>query len=73
LLDNTRYFLDKIEEIHFNGYMPSNQDILHSRQKTTGIINENLKNNTKISKEYNNSVEFVNEDIIYNIFDVGKF
>ena len=31
-------FLDNIEKIALPEYMPSTQDILHTRKKTTGIV-----------------------------------
>ena len=31
-------FMDNIEKISMADYMPSTQDILHTRKKTTGIV-----------------------------------
>ena len=38
LLDSTKYYLDKLDEVTADDYVPDEQDILHSRSKTTGII-----------------------------------
>lgn len=38
LTDSAKYFLDKIDEITEIDYLPSEQDILHLRVPTTGII-----------------------------------
>uniref|UniRef100_A0A1B0F9L2 Guanine nucleotide-binding protein G(F) subunit alpha n=1 Tax=Glossina morsitans morsitans TaxID=37546 RepID=A0A1B0F9L2_GLOMM len=37
LLDSTKYFLDNFERISDYDYIPSTEDILHSRKVTTGI------------------------------------
>ncbi|KAH0790028.1 Guanine nucleotide-binding protein subunit alpha [Histomonas meleagridis] len=47
--DNTGYFFDKVEEIAQSSYVPSNEDLLKSRIRTTGIstidflIQDNIK------------------------------
>jgi len=38
LTDSAKYFFDKIKEIAKEGYMPSQQDVLRSRVRTTGIV-----------------------------------
>jgi len=38
LTDSTKYFLDRLEEIMKDGYIPSEQDVLRSRVRTTGIV-----------------------------------
>jgi len=38
LSDSTAYFLDKIQEVGRPGYIPNEQDVLRSRVRTTGII-----------------------------------
>jgi len=38
LNDSAQYFFDKVEEICQPGYVPSEQDLLHARVRTTGII-----------------------------------
>jgi guanine nucleotide-binding protein G(i) subunit alpha len=38
LTDSAKYFFDKIKEISKDGYMPSQQDVLRSRVRTTGIV-----------------------------------
>jgi len=38
LNDSTEYFLDKVEELAKPNYMPSEQDILRVRVRTTGIV-----------------------------------
>ena len=48
-------FLDNIEKIAQSEYMPSEQDILHTRKKTTGIVElifeqeVNIKSNSNLS------------------------
>eukprot|EP01130_Rhizamoeba_saxonica_P001388 TRINITY_DN11248_c0_g1_i1.p1 TRINITY_DN11248_c0_g1~~TRINITY_DN11248_c0_g1_i1.p1 ORF type:complete len:340 (+),score=78.42 TRINITY_DN11248_c0_g1_i1:70-1089(+) len=37
LLDCCQYYMDNLDEISKEGYLPSDQDILHSRSMTTGI------------------------------------
>jgi len=55
LIDSTAYFLDKIMEIAQPAYVPSEQDVLRSRVRTTGIV-EN---------------EFVIDGNRFKMFDVG--
>lgn len=43
LLDSASYFLDKIDELTEESYLPELQDILRSRVRTTGIIEEIFK------------------------------
>jgi len=38
LTDSTGYFLDKIHEIGNEDYLPTEQDVLRSRVRTTGIV-----------------------------------
>jgi len=38
LNDSAKYFLDKVAEVSQAGYIPSDQDLLHARVRTTGII-----------------------------------
>jgi GTPase SAR1 family protein len=38
LTDSTKYFLDRLEEIMQDDYIPSEQDVLRSRVRTTGIV-----------------------------------
>jgi len=38
LNDSCQYFLDKVEEVSQATYIPTDQDLLHSRVRTTGII-----------------------------------
>jgi len=55
LKDSAQFFLEKIEEIGEDGYIPNEQDVLRSRVKTTGIV-EN---------------DFDIEGNKFKIFDVG--
>jgi len=55
LNDSTKYFLDKVMEISKPGYLPSEQDVLRSRVRTTGIV-EN---------------EFIIDGNQFKMFDVG--
>eukprot|EP00456_Euglypha_rotunda_P067603 TRINITY_DN5865_c0_g1_i1.p1 TRINITY_DN5865_c0_g1~~TRINITY_DN5865_c0_g1_i1.p1 ORF type:complete len:301 (+),score=54.47 TRINITY_DN5865_c0_g1_i1:86-904(+) len=42
LNDSTRYFLEKITEIGKKDYLPTEQDVLRSRVRTTGIVESNF-------------------------------
>jgi len=42
LNDSTNYFLNKIAEIGASDYIPSEQDVLRSRVRTTGIVESNF-------------------------------
>jgi guanine nucleotide-binding protein G(o) subunit alpha len=42
LNDSAKYFLDKLDEIGSSQYLPSTQDILRTRVKTTGIVEINF-------------------------------
>ncbi len=53
--DSAKYFLDQLDVIGNPSYLPSIQDILRSRVKTTGIVEINFK-----LKEFN-----------FRVFDVG--
>jgi len=55
LTDSAAYFLDKVQEVGAIGYIPSEQDVLRSRVRTTGIV----ENTFKI------------DDNEFKIFDVG--
>lgn len=63
LIDSAKYFLDRIKEVRNPDYRPSDQDILHSRKKTTGI--QKIEFKMKVPKKYGgDSMEFW-------MFDVG--
>jgi len=55
LTDSTKYFLDRLDDIMRDGYIPSEQDVLRSRVRTTGIV-EN---------------EFVIDGNQFKMYDVG--
>jgi guanine nucleotide-binding protein G(o) subunit alpha len=55
LTDSTGYFLDKIHEVGNEDYLPTEQDVLRSRVRTTGIV-EN---------------DFVIDGNQFKMFDVG--
>ncbi len=38
LTDSAKYFFDKIKEVSANAYLPTQQDVLRSRVRTTGIV-----------------------------------
>jgi len=40
LLDSAVYFFDKLDQLGVAGYMPSDQDILRCRVRTTGIVEQ---------------------------------
>jgi guanine nucleotide-binding protein G(o) subunit alpha len=42
LNDSAKYFLDKLDEIGVPQYLPSIQDILRTRVKTTGLVEINF-------------------------------
>jgi len=43
LNDSTRYFWERAEEILKSDYLPSEQDVLRARVRTTGIVQQNFK------------------------------
>ena len=43
LNDSTRYFWERAEEICSSSYMPSEQDVLRARVRTTGIVQQNFQ------------------------------
>jgi GTPase SAR1 family protein len=43
LTDSAKYFFDKLEVIATPGYIPSEQDVLRSRVRTTGIVENNFE------------------------------
>lgn len=55
LNDSAKYFLDKMEEIGSDEFIPSTQDILRSRVKTTGIV----------------EINFLLKGMNFRVFDVG--
>lgn len=55
LPDSASYFFDRIDEIAKEDYLPSQQDVLRSRVRTTGIV----------------ETEFVIESNRFKMFDVG--
>eukprot|EP00298_Acanthocystis_sp_HF-20_P010716 c19004_g2_i1.p1 GENE.c19004_g2_i1~~c19004_g2_i1.p1 ORF type:complete len:353 (-),score=93.98 c19004_g2_i1:785-1843(-) len=55
LADSTQYFFDQIDKIIANGYLPSDQDILHSRVRSTGVV----------------EMQFKVENSIFRLFDAG--
>jgi hypothetical protein len=55
ILDSCKYFLDDIDRINNENYVPSEQDILRARIKTTGI----------------NEIEFKLDSLCFKIIDVG--
>jgi len=55
LMDSAQYFLDRFEVIAAANYIPSEQDVLRTRVRTTGIVENN----------------FEIEGVEYKMFDVG--
>jgi len=43
LTDSAEYFFEKIDEIAVENYLPSEQDVLRSRVRTTGIVENNFE------------------------------
>jgi len=55
LPDSSNYFFDKVEELCEENYIPTEQDVLRSRVRTTGIV-EN---------------EFIVDGSVFKMYDVG--
>lgn len=55
LSDSAAYYLNDVDRITAPGYVPNEQDVLHSRVKTTGII----------------ETQFSFKDLYFRMFDVG--
>jgi len=55
LMDSAQYFLDRVEVIAAPNYIPSEQDVLRTRVRTTGIVENH----------------FEVEGVEYKMFDVG--
>jgi len=55
LPDSAEYFFDRLDEISQEGYVPSEQDVLRSRVRTTGIV----------------ETEFQIQHSVFKMFDVG--
>lgn len=53
--DGALYFMNHLARISEEGYVPTKQDILHARQKTTGVI----------------ETQFVSNNALFRIVDVG--
>jgi len=43
LTDSSKYFFDKIGEVSKSGYLPTQQDVLRSRVRTTGIVENDFE------------------------------
>lgn len=43
LTDSAKYFFDKIEEVAAENYLPTEQDVLRSRVRTTGIVENSFE------------------------------
>jgi len=55
LNDSTQYYMDEIERLSAAGYIPTEQDVLRSRVRTTGIVQS----------------DFTIKSIQFSMFDVG--
>lgn len=55
LMDSAKYYLDALDRICANGFIPDEQDVLRCRVQTTGIVEEN----------------FSHKDLHFRMFDVG--
>ena len=51
LSDCAKYFLDNVGRLGQHGYIPSTQDILHTRVRTSGIVE--VKFHIKVTSVYN--------------------
>ena len=54
LNDSTRYFWERAEEILKSDYLPTEQDVLRARVRTTGIVQQNFQMLTQIVKANSN-------------------
>jgi len=45
LLDSAAYFFDKLDQLGAKGYLPSDQDLLRCRVRTTGIVEQEFQIN----------------------------
>jgi len=63
LIDCAKYFLDQVETISEEGYIPSDQDILNSRRMTTDI--QKIEFDTAIPKRFGGGTQ------TFWMFDVG--
>lgn len=43
LTDSAQYFFEKLDQVAAEGYLPSEQDVLRSRVRTTGIVENNFE------------------------------
>lgn len=55
LADSTEYFFKEMDRIKIPGYIPSEQDILRTRVRTSGIV----------------EMEFIEQGTVFKLFDVG--
>ncbi|GIX70806.1 guanine nucleotide-binding protein G(s) subunit alpha isoforms short [Caerostris extrusa] len=62
-IDSAKYFLDKVHLIRKDDYMPSDQDILHCRKRTTEI--QRIEFAVKVPKKYGGGYQS------FWMFDVG--
>lgn len=63
LIDCSRYFLDRVEQVRQPDYDPSVQDILHSRRRTTDI--QKIEFEVRVPKKYGGG------SLQFWMFDVG--
>ncbi|XP_063217834.1 guanine nucleotide-binding protein G(f) subunit alpha-like isoform X2 [Bacillus rossius redtenbacheri] len=63
LISSAKYFLDRIDKVRLPGYNPSDQDILHSRKRTTGI--QKIEFTVKVPASYGGGSQ------TFWMFDVG--
>ena len=73
LSDCAKYFLDHVTRLGQHGYIPTTQDILHTRVRTSGIVE--VKFHIKVTSVYIQSALFNTDrlfkDMIFRIHDVG--
>lgn len=63
LIDSAKYFLDKVHSIRKEDYLPTDQDILHCRKRTTEI--QKVEFQVKVPKKYGGGIQN------FWMFDVG--
>lgn len=64
LPDCTRYFLDDVQRLAAKDYVPTPEDVLHARVRTTGIVETEFCPADGAKRN-------ANSDEIYKMFDVG--
>ena len=70
LNDSAGYFLDSLDRFAVDGYIPSYQDVLRTRTRTTGIVEIRFRVKVKYENTYDAGVMTKSLSISYIIIDV---